>query len=112
MMVYDVKTLPVIDPGEMTDEERERIEVAFDEWIENPGTDETDEALDRAVLDVLDMEDRWEEIQDVAERMMAIRTQSREIELLVGTEEEDEIIDISGVVSDEASVKSKLSDFS
>ena len=112
MMVYDVETLPVIDPTEMTDEERERIEDAFDDWIENPGTDEADEELDRAALDVLGMEDRWKEIQDVAERMTDIRTQSREVELLVGTEEEEEIIDISGVVSDAASVNSKLGDFS
>lgn len=111
MMVYDVETLPVIDPDKMTDGERERIEDAFDEWIQNPGTDETDEELDRAVLDTLGMEDRWEEIQNAAVAMMELRTQSREVELLVGTDEEEETIDISGVVSDEASVNSKLTDF-
>ncbi|MFA9517293.1 class I SAM-dependent DNA methyltransferase [Halopenitus sp. H-Gu1] len=109
VMVYDMKTLPVVDPREIEEEEAERIRDAFDDWITDPSNEDYNEELDEAVLSVLDWEDRVEEIQDIAERMKNIRNESREYEVLVGETERE--IDISDVVSDEAKTETQLSDF-
>lgn len=110
VMVYDMKTLPVVDPREIGDKEAERIIEAFDDWITDPSNDDYNNELDKAVLSVLDWEDRVEELQDIAERMKNLRNESREYEVLVG--DTDQEIDISSVVSDEAQTDTKLSDFS
>lgn len=110
VMVYDMKTLPVVDPREIGDKEAERIIEAFDDWITDPSNDDYNNELDNAVLSVLDWEDRVEELQDIAERMKNLRNESREYEVLVG--DTDQEIDISSVVSDEAQTDTKLSDFS
>lgn len=109
MMVYDLETLPVIDPRKISDAVRSRIEDALDDWLDAPEGDEENEELDRAVLSAIDMEDRWEEVRDVAERMMHIRNQSGEVQSLVG--EKDEEVDISDIVSEEAQATTRLSDF-
>ena len=111
VMVYDMKTLPVVDPREIDEEQAERIREAFNDWIDDPGNEDYNEELDRSVLAVLDWEDRWEEIRDIAERMAKLRNESREYEVLVG--ETDEEVDISDVVSEEAETQAetRLSDF-
>jgi hypothetical protein len=109
MMVYDMKTLPVVDPRELAEEEKERIRDAFDDWITDPSNEEYNDKLDKAVLSTLDWEDRVEEIQDIAERMKNIRNESRQYEVLVGDTEPE--IDISGVISEEARTETRLSDF-
>lgn len=45
----------------------------------------------------------------MAERMMRIRNQSGEAEVLVG--EDEEVVDISNVVSNQAQTESRLTDF-
>lgn len=109
MMVYDLETLPIIDLSKMSENERDRIEEAFMTWLDNPGQEDEDEELDRAVLASIGMENRWEEIQEVAERMMNIRNQSGEVQVLVGDREKT--IDISDAVSSEAQTESRLTDF-
>lgn len=76
VMVYDMKTLPVVDPRELDEEEAERIRNAFDDWITDPSNTEYNDELDEAVLSTLGWEDRVEEIQYIAERMKNIRSES------------------------------------
>jgi type I restriction-modification system DNA methylase subunit len=109
VMVYDMLTIPVVDPREIEEEQAECIRSAFDDWIQAPMNDERNEELDKAVLAVLDMEDRWEEIQEVADRMRNIRNEHRDVEVLVGDEERE--LDITGQISEEAQGESQLSDF-
>lgn len=109
VMVYDMKTLPVVDPRELEEDEKERIRNAFEDWITDPSNDEYNDELDKAVLTALGWEERVEEIQEIAERMKNIRNESREHEVLVGETERE--IDISDVVSDEAQTETRLSDF-
>jgi hypothetical protein len=108
-MVYDMKTLPVVDPRELEEEEKECIRDAFEDWITDPSNEEYNDELDEAVLSALGWEERVEEIQDIAERMKNIRNESREHEVLVGETERE--IDISDVVSEEANTETQLSDF-
>jgi hypothetical protein len=109
VMVYDMKTLPVVDPRELEEEEKEDIRDAFEAWITDPSNEKYNDELDEAVLSALGWEERVEEIQDIAERMKDIRNESREHEVLVGETERE--IDISDVVSEEASTETRLSDF-
>lgn len=110
VMVYDMLTLPVVDPRVLEEDEAERIRNAFEDWITDPSNEDFNDELDAAVLATLGWRDRVEEIQDIAERMKTIRNESREHEVLVG--ETDREIDISDVVSKQAQTESQLSDFS
>lgn len=109
VMVYDMMTLPVVDPRELEEEQKESICNAFEDWITDPSNEEYNHELDEAVLSAINWEDRVEEIQDLAERMKNIRNESREYEVLVGETESE--IDISDVVSEEAQAETRLSDF-
>jgi hypothetical protein len=109
VMVYDMNTLPVVDPRKLGEEEKERIRNAFNDWITDPGNEKYNDELDEAVLSALDWKDRVDEIQDIAERMKNIRNESREHEVLVGEKERE--LDIFDVVSEEARTETRLSDF-
>lgn len=119
MLVYDIESLPMIDLREMKKETKTRIRDAFREWIESDDHTQFDEKLDRAVLSALEdtdeesdedtWESRWEEFQDKAERMMDIRNESGEVELLLSSEEQEQ--NIEDIVSEGARVNETLGDF-
>lgn len=110
---YEIDDLPIPDVREMSDEERERIREAFfdlvdrhkeiGEEVEPEECAEERDALDRAVLEAMDMGDRLEEIKLAVQGLVAIRESGggMNTEVLVerteGTEDEPEVIDLPGV---------------
>jgi len=124
MMVYDLKSLPMLDLDQMSTEVKNRIRSAFRDWIESDTHSNYDEELDRAVLaafddfdsddddgngnDETEWESRWETFQDKAERMMDIRNESGEVKLLL---EDDDGEELENVVDSGAKVNKTLDDF-
>lgn len=121
LMLYEARELPILDPREVGKEERERIVDAFDELMErerdmgpDPAKDAVEEERDRldtAVLGVMGLEDKLEEIKQAVELMIAMREKGagQHTEVLVDRGEEREIIDIEGVAK--ARKSTTLDDF-
>lgn len=123
MMVYDLKSLPMLDLDQMSNDVKTEISSAFEKWIKADTHSDFDEKLDRAVLSAFDefeensdnedgngenWESRWETFQDKAERMKEIRNDSREVKLLLDDEEGEEL---ENVVDSGAKVNKTLDDF-
>lgn len=123
MMVYDLKSLPMLDLDQMSNDVKTEISSAFEKWIKADTHSDFDENLDRAVLSAFDefeensdnedgngenWESRWETFQDKAERMKEIRNDSREVKLLLDDEEGEEL---ENVVDSGAKVNKTLDDF-
>lgn len=123
-MVYETKQLPIPDPSAISEEDRERIESAFDDLIEKekslqdpePGDKEEErDALDSVVLEVLGLEDSLDELKHAVESMVASREMAAGQHTSVLVERlrekaEDEAIDLPGVES--AREGTTLEDFS
>jgi type I restriction-modification system DNA methylase subunit len=119
--VYEFKELPVPDPREMSEEESERIISAFEDLMDKE--EELDEdapleakegerdALDRAVLSTIDMEDRLDDLKRAVRGLVEMREKGAgdETEVLVEREEEREVIDLEGV--SQARESTTLGDF-
>lgn len=111
LMQYEAKQLPILDPREIEKEDKERILSAFDDLVEaeieagpDPSKkdveDERDE-LDRAVLSVLGLGDKLNEVKQAVKLMITMREKGagQHTEVLVDRGEEREVIDIAGVSS-------------
>jgi len=118
---YELKRLPLPNPDVFTDDERERVVEAFENLMEREDEldedappeakeDERDE-LDRAVLSVLGMEDRLDELKQAVEGLVDMRRKSagERTELLVERPDEKEVIELEGV--EEAHESKTLGDF-
>lgn len=128
MVLYEAEQLPLPDPRTLTDSEKDRIVSALVELTEREAeleqrTDEEDgpdvlaakeeqrDALDRAVLSTLGMEDRLEELKQAVEALVELRREGSgdETTVLVDRTEEREVIELEGV--SEARESTRLSDF-
>jgi hypothetical protein len=133
MVLYEAEQLPLpVDPRELSDEERNQIETAFEELREREEelaekVDAIDDAeeeldllsekeeerdeLDRAVLATMGVEDRLDELKQAVDTLVDLRnkTAGEETEVLVNRTEEKEVIDLEGVA--EARESTRLSDF-
>lgn len=133
MVLYEAEQLPLPDPRELSDDECESIKTAFrtlvereselDELLNDPGDDDEEEidlleekeeerdALDRAVLATIGMEDRVDELKQAVETLVQLRRTGSgdEMEVLVNRSEETEVIDLEGV--SEARESTRLTDF-
>lgn len=121
LMLYEARTLPLIDPRNLDDDEKERIISAFDALLEaevehgpDPEKelveDERDE-LDTAVLSVMGLAGKLDKVKEAVEAMISMREKSsgENTEVLVERSEEREVIDIAGV--SEARESTTLNDF-
>lgn len=122
LMLYEARQLPIVDPLKIDEEDREKIIKAFDNLInaekehapdpEASDVAEERDALDHAVLSVMDLEDKLNEIKQAVELMITMREEGagQHTEVLVDrTEEEQEVIDIEGV--SEARESTTLTDY-
>ncbi|GAA0212824.1 hypothetical protein GCM10009000_029510 [Halobacterium noricense] len=122
LMLYEARDLPLLDPREIDEDDREDIIEAFDELIEgekrhgpDPEASDVEEErdeLDRAVLSAMGLEDKVEDVKQAVELMITMREKGagQHTEVLVDrAEEEREVIDIAGV--SEARESTTLSDF-
>lgn len=122
LMLYEARQLPLVDITNIDEEDAEAIVEAFDELIEaekqhapDPQASDVAEerdALDQAVLSVMGLEDKLEEVKQAVELMITMREKGagQHTEVLVDrTEEEREVIDIAGV--SEARESTTLSEF-
>jgi hypothetical protein len=122
LMLYEARQLPLVDITNIDEEDAEAIVGAFDELIEaekqhapDPQASDVAEerdALDQAVLSVMGLEDKLEEVKQAVELMITMREKGagQHTEVLVDrTEEEREVIDIAGV--SEARESTTLSEF-
>jgi tRNA1(Val) A37 N6-methylase TrmN6 len=130
MVLYEAEQLPIPDPRELSDDDRERIREALQGLldreaevaarIEEEGEDGVDvldakeaerDALDRAVLSTIGMEDRVDELKQAVETLVDMRREGsgEETSVLVSRTEEKEVIDLEGV--SEARESTRLTDF-
>ena len=122
--VYEAKQLPVPDPREMSEDERAAIREALDalmdkerELGEEVSVDRTEperDALDRAVLATMGMENRVPELKEAVSALVAMREREAgaETEVLVDRVrqiDDREVIDLAGVSSSTESAT--LSDY-
>ena len=133
MVLYEAEQLPLpIDPRELSDDERDQIETAFEELREREEelaekVDAIDDAeeeldllsekeeerdeLDQAVLAAIGIENRLDELKQAVDALVDLRkkTAGEETEVLVNRTEEKEVIELEGVA--EARESTRLSDF-
>ena len=121
MVLYEVKQLPIPDPREMSEDERERITTALDDLIakeaeldENAPLEAKDaerEALDQAVLATLGMEDRTDKLNQAVSGLVRMREVGAgdHTEVLINRTEEKEVIELKGVA--QARESATLSDY-
>ena len=121
MVLYKVKQLPIPDPREMSEDERERITTALNDLIakeaeldENAPLETKDaerEALDQAVLATLGMEDRTDELKQAVSGLVRMREVGAgdHTEVLINRTEEKEVIELKGVA--QARESATLSDY-
>jgi type I restriction-modification system DNA methylase subunit len=95
LMRYDVEELPVLDPSTLPSSQRFRINSAY-EALGESGLHE-DEAwallleLDRAILDCFGLEDRAEEVAEIAKALSLSRQEQKEYEIPVEVERVEKI---------------------
>lgn len=111
---YKLDEFPVLDPVQIKDEQKERIKEAYDNLAQT-GTHEQNAQekvleLDRAVLAPFGIEDRAEEIAQIATAISESRQQEKEFEVPVELEEE-KTMDISGAERIEDGGQASLQDF-
>jgi Fe-S cluster assembly scaffold protein SufB len=130
MVLYEAEQLPIPDPRELSDGDSDRIRDALQDLldreaevadrIDEEGEDEVDvleakeaerDALDRAVLSTIGMEDRVDELKQAVEALVNLRREGSgdETSVLVSRTEEKEVIDLEGV--SEARESTRLTDF-
>lgn len=126
MVLYEAEQLPLPDPRDMTDEERDAIRnalnnlVAREAELDNQDDEETDlldekeaerDALDKAVLATIGMADRVDEVKQAVEALVDLRRESagEETTVLVDRTDEKEVIELEGVA--ETRESTRLSDF-
>jgi hypothetical protein len=119
MVLYEAEQLPIPDPRSMNNEERGEIREALqnllhreeeidDQLDEGDGEEDMDvlkakeeerDALDRAVLSTIGMEDRLEELKQAVEALVDMRRASAgdETTVLVERTQEKEVIELEGV---------------
>lgn len=80
-------------------------------WAWSEDVEEARDGLDRAVLAAIDAEERMDEVKQAVDALVANRREEagEETEVLVGRDEEKEVIELEGVV--EARESTRLSDF-
>jgi hypothetical protein len=107
--VYEAKRLPLPDPRAMSDDERARIRDALDtlmqrgnELGEDASVEETEserDALDEAVLAMMDIEHRLDDIKQAVVNLVAARKRGsgEQAKVLVERTQGREITDLEGV---------------
>lgn len=115
LRLYELRDFPIIDPQSLSENQRNRIDQAFDTLAETGVHEEEAQKevkeLDRAVLAPFGMEDRAEEIAAVATAISKARQEEREYEIPVEIEEERKTVDIAGAERIEDGGQSTLNSF-
>lgn len=84
----DLRTLRIVDPDALTDEQTRQVEDAFDRLAD--GDEAARDVLDEITIEILDLDVSVEELQGIAETLkLARRKKGQEVETLV--EELDEL---------------------
>ncbi|UTF53264.1 N-6 DNA methylase [Natronosalvus rutilus] len=121
MARYEAEQMSIVDPRKVSDGEAERIVEAFEALMqaedEAEDPDESDAVkearneLDKAVLNVIDAEDRFDEVKQAVTALVENRREGagEQTEVLVDRAEEKEVIELEGVV--EARESTRLTDF-
>lgn len=120
IMVYEAKKLPIPDPRRASKEERSRISEAMKSILENERSASKEELkmmqreLDKAVLAMIGIEDRVDELQEAVDKLVKLRESggglSSEV-LVIGEEEEEETItELRGAEID-SERQARISDF-
>ena len=130
MVLYEAEQLPLPDPRGISDDEEDRIKSALMELTEreeelddlNQEDDEEEfdlleakeeerDELDRAVLSLIDMEDRLEELKRGVSSLVELRREGsgERTQVLVNRTDVKEVIELEGVA--EARESTRLSDF-
>lgn len=78
LMVYEAKRLPVPDPRQMEESDKQTIQEAFEKLMdaerdERKDTEQAKDDLDRAVMSAIGMEDRTEDVQEAVELLLKAR---------------------------------------
>jgi len=118
-MVYETEQLLVADPREMTSGEHDQIKTAFTALLDAEHGEETDrkskedarDDLDRAVLSVLGLENRLDELKLAVQSMVEARDKGsgQHTQVLIDQPDEKEIIELAGVSN--AHESATLSDY-
>lgn len=87
VVIYEVENMPIIDPSQLSQKEAEKIKNCLEELLElEVDSKEIDEArmkLDKAVLEVLDMEDKLEELNEILKAISKARREGKETKMLI-----------------------------
>lgn len=123
-MVYETSQLPIPDPRQITEEEKEQIVDAFDNLLakekslDNPEPGDKEAArdeLDRVILRVLGLEDRQDELKQAVNNLVKSREMASGqhtsvlVDRLQRAGDAGEAIDLPGV--DSVRESTTLSDF-
>jgi hypothetical protein len=123
-MVYETKQIPIPNPDKIEADDRDQIVSAFDDLLAKeksltdpePGDKEAErDALDKAVLEVLGLEDRLDELKQAIENLVKSREMAAGqhtsvlVERLQRASGEDDAITLPGVA--EARESTTLDDF-
>jgi type I restriction-modification system DNA methylase subunit len=129
MVLYEAEQLPLPDPRELANDEAGRIKSALNDllereaelakWVDDEEEDldlleekeEERDALDRAVLATMGMEDRVDELKQAVETLVKLRRtgSGEETSVLVHRTKEREVIELEGVAK--ARESTRLTDF-
>jgi uncharacterized protein YoxC len=78
----DLKTLRVIDPNVLSDEQTEKVKKAFNRLTN--GAEEARDVLDEIAIDILDLDLSVQELQDIAETLkLTRRKKGQQVETLI-----------------------------
>lgn len=109
LMVYEAEKLPIPDPEQISEERQAQIIESFEQLIERENelgedvsinaTEAERDALDRAVLATVGMEDRLDELKTAVTQSVMMREQAggENTEVLVDRPTETEVIELAGV---------------
>jgi hypothetical protein len=121
LKIYEADQLPIPDPERISEEHQTQIRESFEQLIdrenefgEDVSVDATEaerDALDRAVLATIGMEDRLDELKTAVARSVMMREQAggEHTEVLIDRPTETEVIELEGVT--QARESATLSDY-
>ncbi len=106
----DLRTLRIIDPGQLSDEQKELVKNAFNRLV--AGDEDARDDLDAVAIDILELDTTVDELQDIAETLKRTRREKgQQVETLV-----KELDDLEGHIDmsfeDDSGRQEGLSSFS
>jgi len=89
LKVYETKTIPILDPSKLTQQQREKVENKFKELSEIPFSDKNNfdkkkKELDDVIFDILGLtKDERKQVYEALDEALKLRIQRKEKKVLV-----------------------------